>query len=438
VSRKLLIKNGLVVCPSQNIEEKLDLLIIDDKIAEIKKEIKNSNIETLDAKGKIVTPGLVDMHCHLREPGREDVATIQSGSKSAAAGGYTSIVCMANTNPILDSRMGIEYIYFKGKDVGLINIYPIGAVTTGLEGKELCEIATLVEAGAVAISDDENSITDSSLMRRALEYITMFKIPLITHCEDRYLSDAGCINEGLISTRLGFIGNPSIAEEIMVSRDIILTKFTQSKLHIAHVTTKGSVDLIRQAKKNGVNITCEVTPHHLSLKDSDLLSSNYDTNLKVSPPLRGDEDLKAITEGLKDGTIDVIATDHSPWLDMEKDVEFINAPYGIIGFETAIPIIFEQLINTKQLSIKEAIAKLTCNPAKILNIPKGSLAIGSVADITIIDPNLKLTITEDFLHSITKNTPFIGKNLKGFAVYTIVDGCIVYDRAKNSFFKKNL
>lgn len=437
MSRKLLIKNGLVVCPKQNIEEKLDLIIQEDKIISLGKEIKDNEAQILDVKGKIVTPGLIDMHCHLREPGREDIGTIQSGSESAAAGGYTSIVCMANTNRPIDNQMGIGYIFSKGKDIGLVNIYPVGAVTKGLEGKELTEIATLVEAGAIAISDDGYPIMDSSLMRRALEYITMFNIPIIAHCEDRYLSEDGCVNEGLASTILGFKGIPSIAEEVMISRDIILTKFTQSRLHIAHTTTKTSIELIRKAKESGIQITCEVTPHHFSLTESDVLNSNYNTNTKVSPPLRGENDVSAIIEGLKDGTIDSIATDHNPWLDMEKDVEFIHAPYGIIGLETAVPLIFTKLIETKHLSLKQAISKVTCNPAKILNLPKGTLSIGSSADVTIIDPILELPITHDFFHSITKNSPFIGETLKGFAVYTIVNGQIVFDRKKNSFFRQD-
>ncbi|HEO64394.1 MAG TPA: dihydroorotase [Spirochaetes bacterium] len=437
MSRKLLIKGGIVVCPAQNIEEKLDILIEGERIIGLKKDIRDKEAKTLDVKGKLVTPGWIDMHCHLREPGREDIGTIESGSKSAAAGGYTSIACMPNTDPVVDNQMGIEYILSRAKAVGFIHLLPIGALTKGLNGEELTEISTLVEAGAVALSDDENSIMDSYLMRRALEYMTMFDIPIIAHCEDRNLSEEGCVNEGLVSTMMGFRGIPSIAEEIMVSRDIILTEFTQSRLHMAHVSTKASVELIRKAKAEGVRVTSEVTPHHFTLTDTDILESNYNTHFKVSPPLRSKEDQHAVIEGLKDGTIDTIATDHNPWLDMEKDVEFIHAPFGIISIETALPLIFTRLITPKHLTLMEAIAKVTCNPAGILNLSKGTLSKGSVADITVIDPHMELSITQDFFHSISKNSPFIGQTMKGFAVYTLVEGEIVFDRHENTFYKRH-
>ncbi len=437
MSRKLLIKGGIVVCPAQNIEEKLDILIEGKQILDLKKDIKDKEAKTLDVKGKLVTPGWIDMHCHLREPGREDIGTIESGSRSAAAGGYTSIACMPNTNPVVDNQMGIEYILSRAKTPGFVHLLPIGALTKGLDGKELTEISTLVNAGAVALSNDENCIMDSYLMRRALEYITMFDIPIIVHCEDYNLSEEGCVNEGLVSTRMGFRGIPSIAEEIMVSRDIILTDFTQSRLHMAHISTKGSVELIRKAKARGIQVTSEVTPHHFTLTDNDVLDSNYNTHFKVSPPLRSKEDLEAIIEGLQDGTIDTIATDHSPWLDMEKDVEFIHAPFGIINLETALPLIFTQLIHPKHLTLKEAIGKVTCNPARILNLQKGTLSKGSIADITVIDPTLEISISQDFFHSISKNSPFIGQKMKGFAIYTLVEGKIVFDRHENTFYKRH-
>ncbi len=437
MSKKLLIKDGLVVCPDQNIEEKLDLLIENDKIVELKKEINEHDVETIDASGKIVAPGLVDMHCHLREPGREDVGTIQTGSESAAAGGFTSIACMANTNPPIDDKGGIVYILFKGKEAGLINVHPIGAVTKGLEGKELTEMAMLVEEGAVAVSDEDHAIMDASLMRNALQYTSMFNIPLIANCDDYSLSEDGCVNEGLVSTQLGFKGIPSISEEIMIARDIALTRFTQSKIHIAHVSTKESVNLIRKAKKDGIRITCEVTPHHFSLTENELLTSNYDTNTKIYPPLRSESDVEAILEALNDNTIDAIATDHNPWLDNEKDMEYFQAPYGVIGFETALPLVFTNLIQTQKLSLTKALAKLTVNPAQILNLSRGTLHKGKNADICIIDPELELNINHDFFHSISKNSPFLDHKLKGFAVLTMVDGQVVFDRNKNQFYKRN-
>lgn len=435
MSRKLLIKNGIIICPEQNIEEKMDLLIEDDQIVELKKEIQ-VEAETLDMTGKLVCPGLIDMHCHLKEPGREDMGTILSGSRSAASGGYSTMVCMPNTNPVIDNQMGIEYIYSKALEVGLVNILPIGAVTKKMEGMELTEIAALVDAGAIALSDDEATIMDSSLMRRALEYITMFDIPIISHCEDRFLSENGCVNEGDISSLMGFKGAPSISEEIMVSRDIMLTDFTQSRLHIAHLSTEGSIDLVRKAKEKGIKVTCEVTPHHFSLNEYDVYKSNYNTNFKVSPPLRTERDVKAIHWGLKDGTIDVIATDHNPWLDTEKDTEFILAPEGIINFETTIPLIFNRLVGPKYLTLKEAVSKLTINPAKILKLDSGTLKKGSVADICIIDPELELEITPDFFYSITQNSPFIGEKLKGFNIMTIVNGEIIFNRQENRFYPR--
>lgn len=436
MSKKLLIKNGIVICPDQNIEEKLDLLIEDDQIVDLKKDINIEADEILDVSGKYICPGLIDMHCHLKEPGREDIGTILSGSQSASAGGYSTIACMPNTNPVIDNQMGIEYIYSKAKEVGLINILPIGAVTKKTEGQELTEISALVNTGAVALSDDENTIMDSSLMRRALEYSTMFNIPIIAHCEDRHLSENGCVNEGDISSLMGFKGTPSISEEIMVSRDIMLTDFTQSRLHIAHVSTEGSIELIRKAKEKGVNISCEVTPHHFALSEMDLYKSNYNTNFKVSPPLRTENDIRAIQLALKDGTIDTISSDHNPWLDTEKDNEFINSPDGIINFETTLPIIFDRLIKAGHLSFKEAIAKLTINPAKILNLDSGSLRKGSIADICIVDPDLELEITPKFFYSISKNSPFIGEKLKGFNIITIVNGQIVFNRNENKFYRR--
>ncbi len=413
--------------------DKLDILIDGSIIQKIQKDITDHEAQILDASGKYVCPGLIDMHTNLKEPGREDIGTIKSGSESAASGGFTSIACMPNTNPVIDDLMGIEYILSRTRSVGLVNIFPIGAVTKGNQGKELTNISSMVEAGAVALTDVNKSIMDSSLMRSALEYVKMFNIPIISHCEDSNLSEDGCINESRVSTILGFKGIPSIAEELMVSRDIILSRFTQSRIHFAHITTRSSVEMIRISKKDNIPITCGTTPHHFSLSEEDILKSPYDTNLKIQPPLRSQDDLSAIKEGLQDGTIDTIATDHDPWLDNEKDIEFINAPFGIVSFETAIPLIFENLVTTKYLSIQDVIEKISLNPSKILNLHRGILKNGFVADITIIDPELEINITKDFFHSICKNSPFIGRKLKGFAVYTIVNGQIIYDRYKDLF-----
>ena len=438
MSRKLLIKGGIVACPKQNLYENMDLVIQDGVITELKKDITDTDAEILDVKGKIVCPGLIDMHSHLREPGREDIGTIQSGSESAAAGGFTSIACMPNTTPAIDNQMGIEYIKSRSKAVGLVNIYPIASVTKGLNGQELVEISRVVEAGAVALSDDDSPITDTALMRQALEYCTMFDIPIISHCEDPFLSEDGCVNEGLVSTKMGFKGIPSIAEDIIVSRDITLASYTQSKIHIAHVSTPRSIEIIRQAKAGGVRVSCEVSPNHFSLTENDVLNSHYNTNTKMYPPLRDEASVRAIISGLQDGTIDSIATDHSPWLDTEKDIEYIHAPMGVIGFETAIPLIWTKLVATGELSPLTALAKITCEPAKILNIPGGDLLKGSPGDVTIIDPDLELTIDHDFFHSISHNSPFIGHTLQGFAIYTIVGGQIIFNRHTNTITRRDI
>jgi len=430
---KLVIRNGRVVDPKNKIDKKVDILIEDGKITKIGEsskfrpgDVTRSTI-TIDATAKVVTPGLVDMHTHLREPGREDEETIASGTRAAAQGGFTSICCMSNTQPVIDSVSGVKFILTTASQEGVVNVYPIGSITKGRKGEELAEIGKMRIAGIVGISDDGKPVMNAQIMRRALEYAKMFNLPVISHCEDLNLSMGGVMNEGFTSTVLGLKGIPKQAEEIMVARDIALAELTSGKLHLAHITTRRSVELIRQAKKKKIKVTCETAPHYFSLSEEEV--QGYDTNTKINPPLRTKDDIKALCEGLADGTIDCIVSDHAPHLDVEKDLEYNIAPFGIIGLETMLPLIFTNLVSKKILNLNQAIAKLTVNPANILGLEKGSLSIGSDADLTIIDLNLKKKIGNEFT-SQSRNSPFIGMELKGFPVTTIVGGKVVMKDGK--------
>lgn len=427
----LIVAGGKVIDPASGLSKIGDVYIKGKKIAKIetknlldlKRSKKSKDDRIIDASGKVVTPGLIDMHTHLREPGREDEETIYTGSQAAVAGGFTCICCMPNTEPPIDDQESVNFVYEKARKA-LCKVFCIGAATKGLKGEELTEMANLREAGAVAVSDDGEPISNSRLMRNALDYSRMLGWPVISHCEDLDLSSGGVMNESYTSTLLGLPGIPSLAEEIMVSRDLRLAEFTGGRVHIAHVSTKGSVELIRAAKKKGINVTSEATPHHFSLTDE--IIKTFNTNARVNPPLRTQKDVEEIKKGLRDGTIDCIATDHAPHSIEEKDVEFGAAPPGMVGLETALGLVITELVNKKILSWEEAVAKMTVNPAGILNLNLGRIEVGSSADLTIIDPKISWTVDISQFKSKSKNSPFQGRKLTGRAWMTIVDGKIAF------------
>lgn len=425
---KILIKNGRVVDPKNNIDTVADVFIDKGVISEIgtNLELEGIEMEVIDASGKIVSPGLVDMHCHLRDPGQEYKEDIESGTKSAAVGGITSIACMPNTKPVIDNEAIVTYIKTKAKEVGYVNVYPIGAISKGLEGKELAEIGELKFAGAVAVSDDGRPVVESGIMRRAMEYADMFDMTVISHCEDLGLADGGSMNEGYMSTYLGLKGITRAAEEVMVSRDILIAEATGSAIHIAHVSTRGSVELVRQAKKRGVRVTCETCPHYFTLTENAV--DGYNTNAKMNPPLRTENDVKAIKEGLKDGTIDCIVTDHAPHHVDEKNCEFALALNGIVGFETSLGLGLKYLVKEGVLTLNELIEKMAVNPSAILGLNKGSLSIGNAADITIFDADKEWTVDVSKFQSKGKNSPYDGFKLLGKPEYVIVGGEIIVNQ----------
>jgi len=421
---RLLIKNGRVIDPSSGTDDTLDILLEKGKIVEVKARIENKEAKIIDASRLVVAPGFIDMHVHLRDPGQEEKETLATGSQAAAKGGFTSIACMPNTNPVNDNRGVTEYILSEAKKRAVVNVFPVAAITKGLRGEELTDMADLEEAGAVAFSDDGHPVGNSQTMRRALEYSKLLNTLIIDHCEDRSLSGEGVMNEGYYSYLFGLRGIPDSSEEIMVARDILLAQKAEARIHIAHLSVKGAVDLVKEAKKKKVKVTAEVTPHHLFLTDACL--ETYDTNLKVNPPLRSKEDTQALIQAIKEGVVDVFATDHAPHTADEKDVEFDIAPFGICGLETAVSLLLDKLVNKNVISLQRFIQMSSTTPALLLGLEnKGKICPGADADLTILNLHKEIVVDVKAFKSKSRNNPFHGWKLRGAAVMTIVGGKIV-------------
>lgn len=425
------IAGGRIIDPASGIDRPGDVYLEDGKIARLefskllsKKSIQSFGSKALDASGLVVSPGFIDLHVHLREPGREDEETIVSGTKAAAAGGFTSVCCMPNTDPPLDNQENIRFVLEQAR-FAYARVYPTGCITQGRKGEKIAEIGDLYSAGAVAVTDDGSPVMDASVMRLAFEYSKMFGIPVVQHAEDMSLSHGGLMHEGFVSTVLGMRGIPAAAEEVIVARDLKLLESFGGRLHVAHLSTAGALELVREAKKKKLPVTCEVTPHHLTLTDEEIKKS-FNPNLRVNPPVRSKKDVEALREGLIDGTIDAIATDHAPHSREEKEVEFDAAPNGMIGLETAFGIVMTELVAKGYLSLAQAVEKLTAGPAKVFGLPGGQLKVGRPADITIFDPGQSWTYraSEGFSKSI--NSPFDGWSFKGKVVSTLLNGKVVY------------
>ncbi len=420
----LLIKQGRIIDPANQRDMTGDLLVKDGKIADISPSIDGPVDQTIDAKGLLVAPGLIDMHVHLREPGDEEEETIASGSAAAVAGGFTSVVCMPNTDPAIDSEATVDYVYRQAARAGLANVFATGAITKGRKGEELAELGQMVRGGAVAFTDDGSGVQNPAVMLRALQYARMFDKVLMQHCQDNALAGNGCMNSGYQATVLGLPGMNPLAEELMLYRDIQLTQQSQSRLHAQHISTAGSVELLRQAHRQGVRVSAEVTPHHLLLTEE--CCCNYDTNYKMNPPLRRQSDIEALLQGVAEGTIQCLASDHAPHLRSEKELEFAQASFGIIALDCALALYIKALIQPKVIDWPQLIAMMTLNPAQVLSINKGTLSLQADADITIIDPALNWTVNLDEFRSKSRNCPYHGWDLQGKAVYTIVGGRIIY------------
>jgi dihydroorotase len=427
---KVLIKNGWVIDPSQGIDALQDVRIVDGRIAETTPPGQSDDFardaQVFDVDGCWVTPGLIDMHVHLREPGHEYKETVRTGTMAAVAGGFTAVAAMPNTDPVCDDASVIEHVLSQAEKSGKARVYVVAAMTVGSRGEQMCQYAELADAGAVAVSDDGGWVSSGKMMRRVLEYARVFGLTPISHAEDAGLSAGGHMNEGWVATRLGLAGIPAAAEITAVFRDAALAELTKAHLHIAHLSTKGAVDIIRSAKARGVNITCETAPHYFSLNQEAV--KEYDTHAKMNPPLRTDDDVAAIRQGLADGTIDCVATDHAPHSILEKDLEFDRAAFGVIGLETALPLALD-LVRENVISRVRLVEMLSLNPSRILGVPGGTLTKGSPADITVIDPEATRTCRADEFYSLGRNTPFEGKTMTGRAVLTLVEGRAVFNLA---------
>jgi len=423
----MLIKNGRVVDPSQNLDDKRQVLIRDGRVVRVAAQISAPDAEVFDASGLIVAPGFIDLHVHLREPGNEHAETIETGSRAAAAGGFTSICCMPNTTPVNDNAAVTQFIVETSRISAPVNVFPIGAISTSSKGEQLAEIGSMHRAGVVGLSDDGRPVMSSALMRHAMEYSLAFGLVMIQHAEDLTLSRGGQMHEGAQSMRLGLRGIPGSSEDVMVARDILLAEQTGARYHVAHLSTARSLDLVRDAKRRGLPVTCEVTPHHFTLSDEDI--REYDTNYKMKPPLRSKSDVEAMLEGLADGTIDAIATDHAPHAGSEKMQEFDLAPFGIIGLESALPLALERLYHSKRIELPRLVGLFSTNPARVVNLKeRGTLAPGSHADLTLFSTDREWTYDVNQSLSRSRNTPFDGREFRGGPEATIVSGKVVWRR----------
>jgi dihydroorotase len=428
-ARPLLLKAGRIIDPSQSLDGVGDVLILDGKIESVGDRVGNAasgrdGLETIDCTGLVVSPGFVDVHCHLREPGREEVETIATGALAAAAGGFTAVCAMPNTDPVTDNQAAVGFIIRQASRANAARVYPIGAISVGQRGEALAEFGEMFSAGAVAVSDDGKPVASAHLMRTALEYARTFGIPVADHCEEPTLAAGGAMNEGVVSARLGLKGIPSEAEEIMAIRDILLARRTSGHIHLCHMSTRGSVELIRWGKDRGINVTAEVCPHHLSLTEDAV--EGYDTNAKMNPPLRTADDVAALQAAVRDGTIDLIATDHAPHHYDEKEREFADAPNGIIGLETALAVNITWLVASDIVALPLLVERMSCAPARVFKLPGGTLRRGSVADVTIFDPRASWVVDASRFRSKGRNTPYAGRTLQGKTRYTLVGGRIVY------------
>ena len=425
---KVLIQGGRLIDPSQNLDGPMDLLIEDGKVREIGKNLKAQGAKIISAQDRWVTPGFIDLHVHLRTPGQEHKETIETGSRAALKGGFTSVCTMANTDPVVDTAAIVEYIKSQNAKVGLVNLFPYAAVTLGLKGQTLTEMGRLKESGVRGFSDDGMPITNAGVMRRALEYTRLTELPVISHCEETSLMDHGVMNEGETAARLGLSGIPSESETVMIARDLLLAQATHGRLHIAHVSTAEGVRLIREAKSKGVAVTAEVTPHHLTLTDEAL--GTYDSRFKMNPPLRTHSDVEALRKGLQDGTLDAVATDHAPHATHEKEVDLAHAPFGVVGLETALGVLLTELVHRGVVERAALIASLTIRPAKVVGIDRGSLKVGKAADVTVIDPEASWTVEAGSFASKGTYSPFLGWRLKGQVTHVLVSGKLVFEEKK--------
>ena len=420
---QVLIQNGHIIDPANRIDAIGDILILNDRIDRVGGKIEVADgaaVEVIDAEGLIVAPGLIDMHVHLREPGFEHKETIATGTRAARAGGFTSVASMANTDPVSDSPQVIEFVRRRAKESGAANVFPLGSITKGLASEELTDVPALLEVGAVAVSDDGKTVMNSELMRQALAFSAALDFPVMVHCEEHNLNAGSVMNLGETSRKLGLPGSANAAEDIIVARDIMLAEMTGGHIHILHVSTAGAVELVRWGKRRGVHVTAEAMPHHFTLTDSEIETQG--ANAKMHPPLRTEADVEAVIEGLCDGTLDAIATDHAPHAPSEKALGMMEAPPGIVGLETCVPLVFTRLVRTNQLSLSDAIAKMTHIPAEILHIDRGTLSVGAVADVTIIDPGKVATVDSAQFQSKSRNTPFDGWELTGWPVMALRGG----------------